>query len=83
MIKSRTSNRGGILKLTVYIILVLIVLAYLGLNLRGIVASTTFQDNWELISGIAQKIWDKYLSGAAEFLWTKVVLPLINLIPKK
>ncbi len=63
--------------MAIFIGIVLILLAYFGLNLRGIVASETFQDNWQFVSGLAIDIWTKYLSVALKFFWDKVVVPLM------
>jgi ABC-type phosphate/phosphonate transport system permease subunit len=78
MISFNKTNRGGLIRTVIFIIIVLIVLAYFGLNLRGIVASQTFQDNWQFVSGIAVDIWNKYLSVILLFLWNNVISPLLN-----
>jgi ABC-type phosphate/phosphonate transport system permease subunit len=82
MIKIKRTNGGGLIRLALVIIVILIVLAYFGFNLRGIVASQTFQDNWNFVSGIAQDIWNKYLSGALTFIWNHLIWPLINRTPQ-
>jgi hypothetical protein len=78
MIKHNTHNRGGLVRMVIFIIIILIVLAYFGLNLRSIVASPTFQDNWSYVTGLAVDIWNKYLSGILSYLWTHLVLPLLE-----
>ena len=82
MIKTITTNRGGLLKLAIYIILILTVLAYFGLNLRGIIASLTFQDNWKFVTGVALDVWNKYLGGMVGYLSSKVVVPLLSQVAK-
>lgn len=61
----------------VLIIAGLILLAYLGLNLRSIVESQTFIDNWEFIKGLAVTIWTGYLKGPIVYLFSKVFMPYI------
>jgi len=68
MIKTIHSNRGGLIRTVIIFIAILIVLAYFGLNLRSIVASQTFQDNWNYIAGIGTQIWNNFLSPIIGFL---------------
>ena len=77
MIPFKKTNRGGLIRMAIFIGIVLILLAYFGLNLRGIVASETFQDNWQFVSGLAVDIWTKYLSVVAKFFWDRVITPLL------
>ena len=78
MILFKNTNRGGLVRTAILIGIVLILLAYFGLNLRGIVASQTFQDNWQFVSGLAIDIWTKYLSVAIMFFWDRVISPLLG-----
>jgi hypothetical protein len=87
MKKNFATNRG-LIKMIVLIIAGLILLAYLGLNLRSIVESQTFVDNWEFIKGLAVTIWNNYLSTPIMYLWSKVFIPylwepIINNIAKR
>lgn len=77
MIPFKKTNRGGLIRTVILFGIVLILLAYFGLNLRGIVASQTFQDNWQFVSGLAIDIWTKYLSVAVKFFWDRVITPLL------
>ncbi len=78
MIAYNNTNRGGLIRTVIFIAVILIVLAYFGLNLRGIVASPTFRDNWKFVSGLAMTIWDKYLSVILAFIWNHLISPLIS-----
>jgi ABC-type phosphate/phosphonate transport system permease subunit len=78
MIPFKNTNRGGLIRTIIFIVIILIVLAYFGLNLRGIVASQTFQDNWNFVSGLAITIWDKYLSVVLAFIWNHLISPVIS-----
>ena len=80
MIKFKQSNRGGIIKMVIFGVIILLVLAYFGFNLRGMVASETFQDNWKYISEIAMGIWNNYLSGPFGYLWSKLIVPSLQKI---
>jgi ABC-type phosphate/phosphonate transport system permease subunit len=79
MIKRVQTNRG-LIKAAVIFILLLIIFAYLGLNIRSIVASQTFQDNWSFIKDIASIVWNDYLSVAVRFVWDNILVPIIKKI---
>lgn len=69
-------NRG-LVKFIILIVGLLILLAYLGLNLRSIINSPTFIDNWALIKGVVLTIWLDYLKAPALYLFNKIFLPYI------
>ena len=77
MIKFQNHNRG-LIKMIIVIFIVLILLAYFGLNLRSIVGSQTFQDNWNFISNLISTIWNNYLKGVVTFIWNSILAPLIS-----
>jgi hypothetical protein len=78
MILRIKTNRGGIIRSLIIFALVLVLLAYFGFNLRGIVASQTFQDNWSFIKEISINIWANYLSIAFHFIWDNLLMPIFN-----
>ncbi|MEA2715022.1 MAG: hypothetical protein QOG91_50 [Candidatus Parcubacteria bacterium] len=61
----------GLIKLIVIIVIALLLLAFLGLNLRSIVNSPTFQDNWQFIKGIVLQIWTRFLKLPVLFIWNQ------------
>lgn len=69
-------NRG-LVKLIILIVGLLILFAYLGLNLRSIVNSPTFIDNWAFIKSTSTTIWTSYLKAPASYIFNKVFLPYI------
>jgi len=68
MFKLVNSN-SGLIKAIVLIIIALLILAYFGLNLRSIVNSPTFQDNWALIRDAAVSLWNNYLKAPVVYAW--------------
>jgi hypothetical protein len=77
MIIRRTDNRGLIKGIVIFLVILLII-AYFGLNLRSIVASQTFQDNWNFLVGIATSVWDHFLSRIWNIFWNLVLSPLLS-----
>ena len=61
----------------VVFIAVLLILAYLGLNIRTIVASQTFQDNWAFIRDGSISIWNGYLKTPVSYVWNAIFIPYI------
>lgn len=76
MLIFRNSNRG-LVKGMVIILVVLLILAYFGLNLRSIVSSPTFQDNWSYVTSGLSYIWNSFLKGAFEYVWNQIVVPVV------
>ncbi|MDE2172466.1 MAG: hypothetical protein KGJ33_00800 [Patescibacteria group bacterium] len=76
MIARRRTN-AGLVKMLLVFFFILLIMAVLGLNLRAVVASPTFQDNWSFIRDNAVMVWDNYLRGPADYFWNNIFLPLI------
>ena len=77
MIPFKNTNGGGLIRMVIFIAIILIVLAYFGLNLRQIVASQTFQDNWQFLSNLGLNIWNNYILVAGGWIWKYFVSPFI------
>lgn len=75
--KKRFSTNGGLIKTVVLVIAGLILLAYLGLNLRSIVESQTFMDNWSYIKDLIITIWSNYLKVPVTYLYSEIFIPYI------
>jgi hypothetical protein len=77
MIAFKNRNRG-LIKMIIVILIALLLLAYFGLNLRSIVGSQTFVDNWNYLAGLISTIWNDYLKAPVMFLWNSIIVPLIS-----
>lgn len=77
LIKKRNSNRGGLLRAVVFIIIVLLILSYFGLNIRTIVNSPAGQENFTYVQEVMINVWNNYLKGPATYLWKDIFLNLI------
>ncbi|MFA6602076.1 MAG: hypothetical protein WCT02_04435 [Candidatus Paceibacterota bacterium] len=76
MLIPKTTNRG-LIKTIVLIVVLLLILAYFGFNLRAIVSSQTFQDNWNFLKDLTVNVWSNYLSGPVGYFWNQIFLPYI------
>ncbi len=71
------SQNRGLVKAIVLVIAGLLLMAYLGFNLRSIVESKTFTDNLEFIKNLAITIWENYLRDVSIYVYEKIILPFI------
>ncbi len=65
------------IKWIIIVILGLIVLGYLGVDVRNVVNSSTSQSNLGYAKDIVFHIWDKYLEKPAKYLWNEIFIKLI------
>lgn len=54
------------------VVILILVLSYFGISLRGVVNSPTGQENINYVKGTGQSIWDRYLAEPARYLWQDV-----------
>lgn len=71
------NSNGGLVKTVILVVIILLVLAYFGFNLRSVVNSPTFQDNWALIRDAVVSLWNTYLRAPADYLWNQIFMPYI------
>ncbi|MCC7004927.1 hypothetical protein IT397_03355 [Candidatus Nomurabacteria bacterium] len=76
---SKINQKRGLVGTIVVIIVAIIVLSYLGFDLRKIFQSEYMQSNFSYIGEILRKVWENYLARPIIFLWERVVLPLLNI----
>jgi hypothetical protein len=75
MIPFKKTNRG-LIKMIIFILIALLLLAYFGFNLRSIVGSPTFHDNWNFLKGLIVDLWNNILKAPLTYLWN-IFVPLI------
>ena len=59
----------GLVKAIIIILIALLILAYFGLNIRSIVDSPTFADNWNFLKDLIVDVWTDYLKKPVTYLW--------------
>lgn len=77
LIKKRNMNRGGLIRLIIYIIIILLIISYFGLNIRTIVNSPAGQENFTYVQEIMINVWNGYLKKPVLYLWNDIFLKLI------
>ena len=77
LIKKRNDNRGGLVRLVIYIVIVLLIISYFGLNIRAIVNSPAGQENFTYVQELMINVWNGYLKKPVLYLWNDIFLKLI------
>jgi len=72
-----TNKNSGFVKLILIIIITIIVLSYLGFNLRAIVESPETQGNLGYVWGLTVGVWDNYIGSPVMYLWNDIFIDLM------
>lgn len=70
------TGQGGFVKMIIFIIIILIVLGYFGLNIQDILKSPLVQKNLTYAWNLTTYVWQNYLKAPAVFLWDKLIIGL-------
>lgn len=65
------------IRIIIFIIIAVIILSYLGINIRSFTESDIFQGNVSYLWGGAKYLWNNHLAGPARYLWYDVFNKLI------
>ncbi|MCX6712610.1 MAG: hypothetical protein NTY66_00165 [Candidatus Vogelbacteria bacterium] len=83
------NKRSGFIRLILVIIVVILILSYFGVNLRGIVNSPAGQDNMSFVRETGLKIWhfcldiwNQYLRGPVTQVWQFIRISLGQITSK-
>lgn len=71
------NNNGGFVKWILLILIAIIVLSYLGFDLRAIVESEGTQNNLMYVWGIGVIVWYEYLSQPVLYFWHNIFIDLL------
>lgn len=65
------------IKWIIIIVIALVVLGYLGFDVKQAVQSPTSQSNIEYVKDAVVYLWTKYLEKPAKYLWNEIFIKLI------
>lgn len=66
----------------VLIVIAILLLSYLGFDLKKIFTSTAVKNNFSYLWGIIKTIWNNYLSVPFTFVWSNLLKPLFEIMWK-
>ena len=77
----RSNHQSGFIKLVLLIIVVILILSYFGVSLRGVANSQAGKDNFSFAREVALEIWDfcvgiwnNYLAEKLVYVWNEVII---------
>ncbi len=76
MFNYKNKNKG-LIKWIFLIIIAIIILSYLGFDLRSIVEADETQNNLNYVWGGVVMVWDNYLANPVLYFWQNIFLDLI------
>ena len=78
MPKNILQNRGiSILGFLILGFILILVLSYFNVSIRGVVESPTGQDNINYVQDTSKGFWDRYLKDPADYLWNDIFINLM------
>jgi hypothetical protein len=69
--------QGGFVKLIIILVIAILVLSYLGFDLKSIVESQQNKENFNYVWAYINAFWTKYLQAPAAWLWENVMIKIV------
>ena len=74
-----TSQRNnGFIRFVIIIIIAIIILSYLGFDIRKIMTSDMVKNNFSYVWNFIKTVWFDYLSVPFTFAWNQAIKPLVE-----
>jgi hypothetical protein len=73
----KSAGENGFVKMIIILVIALLVLSYLGFDLKSTVESQTTKSNFGYVWGYTKAFWDKYLQTPAEWLWQNIIIDIV------
>ncbi|MFA5750711.1 MAG: hypothetical protein WCX79_04500 [Candidatus Paceibacterota bacterium] len=67
----------SIIKILIWGIIIILVLSYFKINIRGVVESPEAQENIEYVKEGGKTIWEEYLQEPAKYIWNNIFIELL------
>jgi hypothetical protein len=69
--------QGGFVKLIIILVIAILVLSYLGFDLKSIVESQQNQKNFGYVGAYISAFWTKYMKGPATWIWDNIMVKIV------
>ncbi len=70
-------QQGGLIKLLVIFVIVIVILSVLHIDIRSIVESEGVQANFSYIWNFTKVVWSDYLSDPVTYFWNNIFIALL------
>lgn len=70
-------NQQGLVRTIILIIILILVLSFIGFDIRGFVQSDIVQSNFSYIWGGVTVVWNNYLSEPILYFWNNIFVTLL------
>ena len=70
----------GFIKYIILFVIAIIILSYLGFDIKKIFTSPTTINNFSYVWGIVKNIWVNYLSVPFTFIWSEAIRPVLSIL---
>ena len=74
--------KRGFIGIIVLVVIAILLLSYLGFDLKKIFTSKAVVTNFSYVWGIIKTIWSDYLSVPFAFVWSNLLKPLFEIVWK-
>jgi uncharacterized membrane protein len=74
---TKTKAKQGFVKMVILLIIALLVLSYLGIDLKSTVESQQNKQNFSYVWGYTSAFWDKYCAGPAAWIWQNIIIDIV------
>ncbi|MEK7609581.1 MAG: hypothetical protein AAB470_00475 [Patescibacteria group bacterium] len=74
---NKIPQNKGLVRAVIVIVIALLILSYLGINIRSIVNSPAGQENFNYTQEVILNVWNNYLKGPATYLYNDIFIKLI------
>lgn len=68
---------GGFIKWIIIIIIAILILSYMGYDLRSIVESQQNKDNFSYVWGYVHAFWDRYCAAPFNWIWENIIVKIV------
>ena len=74
---SKTKAKQGFVKIVILLVIGILVLSYLGVDLKSTVESQQNQNNFSYVWGYIHAFWDKYCAAPAAWIWQNIIIDIV------
>jgi hypothetical protein len=72
-------SKRGFIGIIVIVVIAILLLSYLGFDLKKIFTSEPVKNNFTYVWGVIRNVWVNYLSVPFTFIWGEALKPLLEI----